>query len=538
MSPPRLAIDNLSVRIGGIDAVRDVSLSIAPGQIFGVAGESGSGKSMTALAVMGLLPDGAHRGGAARLDGEDLFALDEVAMCGIRGRRIGMIFQEPMTALNPVRTIGAQVAETLVIHAGTSLSEAREIAAAKLDRVGIPAARYGLDRFPHELSGGQRQRVMIAQAIALQPALLIADEPTTALDVTTQAGILDLMGGLVEDGDMSLMLITHDLAVLAELSSRIAVMQQGLVVETADTETLFRSHRHAYTGRLLAASSHQPQRHEQPGSPAPLLSVEDLHIGYRGRRSSLFGAPEMTEAVRGVSFAISEGESVGLVGESGCGKSTLARAILGLQAPRAGSIRLGEQAVTGGAVPASMRAAMQIVFQDPYGSFNPRHRVERLVAEPFHLLADAPQGAARKDAVVAALEAVGMTAADADKYIHEFSGGQRQRIAIARALVIRPKLIILDEAVSALDVSIRAQILDLLAELRDSHGLAYLFISHDLGVVTSITDWVMVMKNGEIVEHGPTADVMGAPAHDYTRELVAARPQIPPEWSQDRKAGR
>ena len=337
---------------------------------------------------------------------------------------------------------------------------------------------------------------------------------------------------------MSLMLITHDLAVLAELSSRIAVMQQGLVVETADTETLFRSHRHAYTGRLLAASSHQPERHEQPGSPAPLLSVEDLHIGYRGRRSSLFGAPEMTEAVRGVSFAISAGESVGLVGESGCGKSTLARAILGLQAPQAGSIRLGEQAVTGGAVPASMRAAMQIVFQDPYGSFNPRHRVERLVAEPFHLLADAPQGAARKDAVVVALEAVGMTAADADKYIHEFSGGQRQRIAIARALVIRPKLIILDEAVSALDVSIRAQILDLLAELRDSHGLAYLFISHDLGVVTSITDRVMVMKDGEIVEHGPTADVMGAPAHDYTRELVAARPQIPPEWSPDRKAGR
>ena len=379
---------------------------------------------------------------------------------------------------------------------------------------------------------------MIAQAIALQPALLIADEPTTALDVTTQAGILDLMGGLVEDGDMSLMLITHDLAVLAELSSRIAVMQQGLVVETADTEILFRSHRHAYTGRLLAASSHQPQRHEQPGSPVPLLSVEDLHIGYRGRRSSLFGAPEMTEAVRGGSFTIGEGESVGLVGESGCGKSTLARAILGLQATQAGSIRLGEQAVTGGGVLASMRAAMQIVFQDPYGSFNPRHRVERLVAEPFHLLADAPQGAARKDAVVAALEAVGMTASDADKYIHEFSGGQRQRIAIARALVIRPKLIILDEAVSALDVSIRAQILDLLAELRDSHGLAYLFISHDLGVVTSITDRVMVMKDGEIVEHGPTADVMGAPAHGYTRELVAARPQIPPEWSQDRKTGR
>ena len=531
MSTARLVIDNLSVRIGDTDAVRDVSLSIAPGQVFGVAGESGSGKSMTALAVMGLLPEGAHRGGAARLDGENLFTLDEPAMCGIRGRRIGMIFQEPMTALNPVRTIGAQVAETLVIHAGMSVSEAREIAAAKLDRVGLPAARYGLDRYPHELSGGQRQRVMIAQAIALQPALLIADEPTTALDVMTQAGILELMGGLVEEGDMSLMLITHDLAVLAGLSSRIAVMQEGCVVETADTEALFRSHSHAYTGRLLAASSHQPARRRTSGAPPWLLSVEDLHIDYRGRREGLFGTPQTTEAVCGVSFSISEGESVGLVGESGCGKSTLARAILGLQSPRSGRIRLGDQTVTGGAVPVSMRAAMQIVFQDPYGSFNPRHRVGRLVAEPFHLLEDAPQGADRDAAVVAALEAVGMTAADADKYIHEFSGGQRQRIAIARALAIRPRLIILDEAVSALDVSIRAQILDLLAELRDSHGLAYLFISHDLGVVTSITDRVMVMKGGKIVEHGPTSDVMGAPAHGYTRELVAARPQIPPEWS-------
>ena len=522
MSPPRLAIDNLSVRIGGIDAVRDVSLSIAPGQIFGVAGESGSGKSMTALAVMGLLPDGAHRGGAARIDGEDLFALDEAAMCGVRGRRIGMIFQEPMTALNPVRTIGAQVAETLVIHARTSLSEAREIAAAKLDRVGLPAARYGLDRYPHELSGGQRQRVMIAQAIALQPALLIADEPTTALDVTTQAGILDLMGGLVEDGDMSLMLITHDLAVLAELSSRIAVMQQGLVVETADTETLFRSHRHAYTGRLLAASSHQPQRHEQPGSPVPLLSVEDLHIGYRGRRSSLFGAPEMTEAVRGVSFMIGEGESVGLVGESGCGKSTLARAILGLQATQAGSIRLGEQAVTGGAVPASMRAAMQIVFQDPYGSFNPRHRVERLVAEPFHLLADAPQGAARKDAVVAALEAVGMTASDADKYIHEFSGGQRQRIAIARALVLRPRVILFDEPTSALDMTVQKTLIQLLQDLQARYGIGYVFISHDIALIASISHEMLVMKDGLVVEQGTAEAIMSSPREDYTRDLITA----------------
>ena len=531
MTRRRLEIDRLTVQIGDVHPVRDVSFAIEPGQIFGIAGESGSGKSMTALAVMGLLPGGADRAGAARLDGQDLFALDEAAMCGVRGRRIGMIFQEPMTALNPVRTIGAQVAETLTIHQGLSRGEAEEIAAAKLDRVGLAAGRVGLDRYPHELSGGQRQRVMIAQAIALQPALLIADEPTTALDVTTQAGILDLMSGLVEEGDMSLMLITHDLAVLAGLSSAIAVMKDGRIVESGATETLFRSHRHAYTGRLLAASSHAPARPAARQAATTLLHVENLHVGYQSRRPVLFGKGAMTDAVRGVSLAIDAGESVGLVGESGCGKSTLARTILGLQAARSGSVRLGDDAVTGGAMPARVRAGMQIVFQDPYGSFNPRHRVARLVAEPFHLIEDAPVGTAREQAVAAALEAVGMAASDAGKYIHEFSGGQRQRIAIARALVIRPKLIILDEAVSALDVSIRAQILDLLAALRDSHGLTYLFISHDLGVVRSITDRVMVMKDGVIVEQGPVEEVLERPNHPYTRELVAARPQIPPEWT-------
>ena len=530
MTTRRLNIEGLNVHIGNMHPVRDVSLAIEAGQIFGIAGESGSGKSMTALAIMGLLPGGAVRNGAVRLDGTDLFGLNEAAMCGIRGRHIGMIFQEPMTALNPVRTIGSQVAETLVIHDGLSRAEAKEIVAAKLDRVGLAADRIGLDRYPHELSGGQRQRVMIAQAISLQPALLIADEPTTALDVTTQAGILDLMAGLVDEGDMSLMLITHDLAVLAGLSSAIAVMRAGRIVESAATETLFRAHRHAYTAQLLAASRHQPARPPARDAAAPLLQVNDLHVGYQARRSLLSREGAVTEAVSGVSFSVEEGQSVGLVGESGCGKSTLARAILGLQAPMSGTIDLGNDAITGGPVPARVRAGMQIVFQDPYGSFNPRHRVSRLVAEPFHLLDDAPTGAARDKAVAQALEAVGLSAADGDKYIHEFSGGQRQRIAIARALVIRPKLIILDEAVSALDVSIRAQILDLLAALRHSHGLAYLFISHDLGVVGAITDRVMVMKDGVIVEEGPVKEVLEHPRHPYTCELVAARPQIPPEW--------
>ena len=408
MSARRLVIDGLSVRIGDATVVDGASLSIGAGEVFGLAGESGSGKSMTALAVMGLLPQGAVRSGVARLDGDDLFGLDEAAMCGVRGRRIGMIFQEPMTALNPVRSIGNQVAETLVIHAGMDRKAAREVAADRLERVGLPAGRIGLDRYPHELSGGQRQRVMIAQAIALQPALLIADEPTTALDVTTQAGILDLLGGLVSDGDMSLMLITHDLAVLAGLSSSVAVMKDGRIVESGETETLFRHHSHAYTASLLAASSHRPDAVPVPDKPDPLLQVEGLRLGYRGR-GGLFHAAPVHEAVRGVTLSVDEGESVGLVGESGCGKSTLARAILGLEPPRAGSITLAGTAVTAGQMmPAHTRAAMQIVFQDPYGSFNPRHRVERLVAEPFHLLDDAPTGAEAANAVGAALEAVGL----------------------------------------------------------------------------------------------------------------------------------
>ena len=530
MTAPRLVIEDLSVRLGDTMLVEQASLSIAPRQVFGLAGESGSGKSMTALAVMGLLPDGTRRGGSARLDGDELFTLDEPSMCAVRGRRIGMIFQEPMTALNPVRSIGDQVAETLVLHEGLGRAAARDIAAAQLHRVGLPADRIGIDRYPHELSGGQRQRVMIAQAIARQPALLIADEPTTALDVTTQAGILDLLGDLVSEGDMSLMLITHDLAVLADLSSAIAVMQAGRIVETDETEALFRHHRHAYTARLLAASRHQPDTSPPPPSSAPLLRVRDLRVGYR-QRGGLFSRSAVSEAVRGVSLSVDAGESVGLVGESGCGKSTLARAILGLEPVLGGAIDLGAAAITAGEpMTAATRAAMQIVFQDPYGSFNPRHRVERLVAEPFHLVPDAPTGASLSRAIEDALAAVGLSAADAGKYIHEFSGGQRQRIAIARALVTRPKLIILDEAVSALDVSIRAQILDLLAGLRRDLGLAYLFISHDLGVVRAITDRVLVMKDGEIVESGETERVLTAPSHAYTATLVAASPQIPQEW--------
>jgi peptide/nickel transport system ATP-binding protein len=518
-----LAIDGLEVAIGGWPVLRGVTLAAPCGTVLGLVGESGSGKSMTALGVMRLLPQGASAAGRVVLDGRDLLPLGEAAMCAVRGRDIGMIFQEPMTALNPLQTIGDQVAETVRVHGAASRAEARAIAAATLARVGLPPDRISPARYPHELSGGQRQRVGIAMAIALRPKLLLADEPTTALDVTTQAAILALLRRLVDEDGMGLMLITHDLAVVSGFADRLAIMHDGRVVEAGATPEVLRAMRHPYTRALFAASAHRPARVARLAR-TPLLEVEGMVREYRVLRH-LFRPPETLRAVDGVGFTIHAGESLGLVGESGCGKSTLARAILGLEALQEGAVRIEGEAVRAGErMPRALRAKMQVVFQDPYGSFNPRHRVARLVAEPFHLLDDAPTGAARRAAVEKALADVGLAAADADRYIHEFSGGQRQRIAIARALIIRPKLIVLDEAVSALDVRVRAQILDLLADLSGRYGMAYLFITHDLGVVQAITDRVLVMKAGKIVEEGPTARVFDAPRHPYTRELLAAAP--------------
>jgi peptide/nickel transport system ATP-binding protein len=519
-----LGIEGLGVAIHGLPVLRDVAMAVRAGEVLGVIGESGSGKSMTALAVMRLLPAGAEATGRILLDGADLLARSEAEMCAIRGRDVGMIFQEPMTALNPMQTIGDQVAETVRVHGGASRAEARAVARATLDRVGLPAARFPLSRYPHELSGGQRQRVVIAMAVALRPKLLIADEPTTALDVTTQAQILELLRRLVAADGMGCMLITHDLAVVADVADRLAVMSRGEVVEAGPTAEVMREMRHPYTRALFAASGHRPERLPRLAR-APLLQVEGLVREYPGARRGLLGREPPFRAVRGVSFTLHHGESLGLVGESGCGKSTLSRAVLGLEAVQGGSVRVEGDAVRAGeAMPRALRAKMQVVFQDPYGSFNPRHRVARLVTEPFHLLDAPPRGAERRRAVVAALGDVGLEPGDADKYIHEFSGGQRQRIAIARALIIRPKLIVLDEAVSALDVQVRAQILDLLAGLSMRYGLSYLFISHDLTVVRAITDRVMVMKAGEIVEEGRTEAVFAAPRHPYTRALLAAAP--------------
>ncbi len=514
---------DLGINLGKQSLLQDVDLHLPPGSITALVGESGSGKSLTALAIMGLLPRAMRPEGQVFLDDTDLIALPERALCRIRGKRIGMIFQEPMTALNPLMSIGDQVAEVLRLHQGldrdTALTRARE----RLDRVGLAAPRFPLGLFPHELSGGQRQRVAIAMAIALRPDLLIADEPTTALDVTTQARVLDLLRDLVRDEGMALLLITHDLAVVHGLADRVAVMQRGRIVEQAPTAQIFAAPAHSYTRTLIASAMHQP-RLVLTAAATPLLQVENVTRDYALPRASLREKPGHLRAVDSVSLTVHQGESVGLIGESGCGKSTLTRAILGLDRIQGGRILLDGQAVVAGATPKALRARMQAVFQDPFGSFDPRWRVERLVAEPFHLTG---RPADWRERVAEALFDVGITGDAMRRHIHEFSGGQRQRIALARALIIRPSLIVLDEAVSALDLRVRAQVLDLLVSLRVKHGLSYLFISHDLSVVRQITDRVLIMRQGQIVEDGPTARVLAAPEHSHTRELLAATPSLP-----------
>ncbi len=414
-----------------------------------------------------------------------------------------------MTALNPLHTIGDQVAEVIWQHESTTRSDAKRRARESLARVELDLP---LSRYPHELSGGQRQRVCIAMAIALRPRLLIADEPTTALDVTTQAEILDLLKRLIAEDGMGLMLISHDLGVVARMADHIAIMKAGEIVEQGQIDGL----RHPYSRALLRASGHVPDRPAKEGD-VPLLKLRDVVREHQLRRRHLWRPAGTFRAVDHVSFDVMRGENLGLVGESGCGKSTLMRAILGLEPLQGGEILLDGQPIS-----PDIRHRMQAVFQDPYGSFNPRHRVARLVAEPYHVLDNPPFGSALEEAVIDALESVGLRPEDRHKYIHEFSGGQRQRIAIARALIIRPELIILDEAVSALDVHVRAQILDLLAALSDRFGLTYLFISHDLSVVRNVTDRVLVMRGGRIVEEGATADVFANPQHAYTKALIDA----------------
>ncbi|TIP84624.1 MAG: ABC transporter ATP-binding protein [Mesorhizobium sp.] len=539
-----LEIQRLSLSIGDTPILRDVELSVAPSEVMGLVGESGSGKSITALTVMRLLPWAARASGRVVFDGIDILAASEDQMCALRGDDIGMVFQEPMTALNPVKTIGEQVAEGIRWHTRASRADAEDRARKMLDRVGLPAAQFPLSRYPHELSGGQRQRVVIAIACALKPKLLIADEPTTALDVVLQAQILDLLRDLVAENRMGLLLISHDLAVVTEMAERITILRHGEVMEAGDTARTLSEQLHPYTRQLAQASMHVPARartHEvgqdnpqlQAAIPLlqgarPLLQVESVTRDYPGRRKSLLKRAAPTRAVVDVSFSIDPGQSVALVGRSGCGKSTLARMVLALDGPTSGTIRFRGEVITGKSE-AELKPArrdMQVVFQDPYGSFDPRQKVEKLVAEPLHVLEKKPTNAERREMVAKALHEVGLSPRDMDKYPHEFSGGQRQRLSIARAIITRPKLVVADEPVSALDVSIRAQILDLFAELNQKLGVAYLFITHDLTVARAITDQVMIMHAGKIVEHGRTSEVLDHPQSEAAKALVAAAPDL------------
>jgi peptide/nickel transport system ATP-binding protein len=524
---PLLRIDALSVSIGATPILKNLSLAVGAGEILGLVGASGSGKTLTALAIMQLLPANSTLTGEIRLRGELLTGKSESEMQSVRGRDLGLVFQEPMTALNPLMQIGDQVAETIRLHRSVSAAEAACAARETLELVGLPGGRAAPHLLPYELSGGERQRVAIAMAVALNPPLLIADEPTTALDVGTQAHVLRLLQELAHSRGMGLILVTHDLAVVALVTDRVALLHQGEIVEQGATAQLLRHLQHPYGRALLAAARSKPKRSApRSGTAPPVLEVRDIVQEYPRRRRSLGRAPAPLRAVDGVSLTVHAGETVGVVGESGSGKSSLLRVILALEGARGGDvILLGEGfSDARGRRLRRLRRGIQAVFQDPYGSFDPRWSVERLIAEPYFLLDAPPDAATRRRSVAGLLELVGLSAADARRYPHEFSGGQRQRIAIARALITEPAVIAFDEAVSALDALVRTQILELLAQLSERLGLAYLFVSHDLNVVRSIADRTYVMQHGRIVEHGPTEAIFTSPHHAYTRALIAAAP--------------
>jgi peptide/nickel transport system ATP-binding protein len=536
MSSPDPLLDVRGLRVsfgsaaGREQAVRGLDLSISEGESVALVGESGCGKSTAALALMRLLPDSAACTGQILFAGRHIPELSAADMRGLRGRSISMIFQEPMSSLNPVHRVGDQIVEVLRAHEPLSRDAARRRAVELLERVQIaePARRF--DDYPHQLSGGQRQRVMIAIAIACGPRLLIADEPTTALDVTVQAQVLALLDRLRRELRMALLLITHDLGVVAEYADRVLVMLDGSLVEEAPTQRLFEAPAHHYSRQLLAASLHcQPPPVAPPGVARPAVPREDiallradrLVVAYPRTRSA------RANAVDGVSFSIAAGETLGLIGESGCGKSTLARALMRLIPLHAGTIHFQGKEV--GALReralGALRQRVQMVFQDPYGSLNPRQSVGRILDTVLvvNRYGDAGARASRIDRLI---ERVGLPADSRRRHPNEFSGGQRQRIAIARALLVEPALLILDEPVSALDVSIQAQILDLLLELRRDLGLAYLFISHDLAVVRRMSDRVVVMRDGRFVEEGANPAIWEAPRHGYTQSLMAAMPRV------------
>jgi ABC-type glutathione transport system ATPase component len=597
-----LELSGLTVTAGGQTLLDGVDLRLEPGERVGLIGESGSGKSITCLSIMGLLPADLQARGSLRLAGvdHDLLTATERERAAIRGTRMSMIFQEPMTALNPLMKAGRQVAEMLTLHGERDRRLAAQRAVELLDRMGIPDPAVAAEAYPHQLSGGMRQRVMLAMAMANSPDLLLADEPTTALDVTVQAQVLELMRRQVREAGTTLLFITHDLAVISGLCERVLIMRDGVVVEAGPIDRVFDRPEHPYTRALLAASAlatdprsgklitvpagnhttHTTDRALSPtdralslskganptgdrasttadrnpralslskgdtptGEPPhlvrtddqqlvfnpvadePIIRARDLSRTYLRGRTSLFGPRRQIHGLQPVSFDIAPGERFGIVGESGSGKSTLLRLLCGLDVPTAGSVEVGGLQIAGAPERrlSALRDQVQIVFQDPHSSIDPRMRIRDVVAEPLRRVS----ADERRARVTEMLQAVGLPADAADRYPHQFSGGQRQRIAIARALVIRPRILLADEAVSALDVSVRAQVLNLLTDLVDAYRLTLVFVSHDLNVVRHLCRTVAVMQQGRIVECGPTENVYGSPQHPYTRRLLDALPRL------------
>lgn len=528
MSEPLLDVKDLSVNFtvdGQItEAVKNASFYINKGETLALVGESGSGKTVSALSIMKLLPYPAasHPSGEILFKGEDLMQADKAALRRVRGNQISMIFQEPLSALNPLHTVEKQIGEILEAHQGLSENAARARTLELMTRVGLPEPERRLGAYPHQLSGGQRQRVMIAMNLANEPDLLIADEPTTALDVTVQAQILNLLKDLQAEFGMAMLLITHDLGIVRKMADRVCVMTEGEIVERGDTEEIFQSPRHAYTQKLLAAEPKGDPPQTDPSAPT-LLEAEHLRVWFPIKKGVLRRTVDHVKAVDDISFKLKRGQTLGIVGESGSGKTTLGLSLLRLISST-GRIRYKAQDIQDAKSKdmRPLRKEMQVVFQDPFGSLSPRLSVGSIIMEGLVVHGGAPVGDARREFIGQALQEVGLDADSQDRFPHEFSGGQRQRIAIARAIALKPEFVMLDEPTSALDMSVQAQIVDLLRDLQKRHNLAYLYISHDLKVVRAMANYLLVLKDGKIVEQGEAEALFKTPQTDYTKALMAA----------------